>query len=122
MTARVKVLTTRDDYEAALKRIDLLMARDREDDVAELEALALLVESYEKKEFPIPALDPIEAILSRMRQLEFTQADLAREVDIGRSHISEILGRRRKLSLDAVRKISKGLEIPAEILIQPYDR
>lgn len=122
MTVKVKILTTRDDYEAALRRIDQLMTRDRESDVAELEALALLAENYEKKEFPIGEPDPIEAILSRMQQLELSQADLARQAHIGRSHISEILGRRRKLSLDAVRKISKELGIPAEVLIQPYEQ
>lgn len=116
----VAIPTTATDYEMALRRIERLMAKDDPNDDAELEALALLVENYEKKAFPIEEPDPIDMIQFRMAQLAVTPAEVARRTGIGRSHISEILNRKRPLSLEAIRKFSEGLGLPAQVLIQPY--
>ena len=116
--ARVSIPITEANYGAALKRIELLMERDDEGDDAELEALALLVENYEPREFPMPQLDPVEAIRFRMAQLGLDQAAVARWTGIGRSHVSEILNGKRPLSLDAIRRLAHCLDIPVQILIE----
>jgi HTH-type transcriptional regulator / antitoxin HigA len=85
-----------------------------------LEVLATLVDVYEDKHYNIPLPDPIEAILYHLESRGLTRRDL--EPLIGsRARVSEILNRRRSLSLEMIRKLSSGLGIPVEVLIQPYD-
>ena len=82
----------------------------------ELDVLTTLVEAYERKHFPIDVADPIEAILFRMDQQGLERKDL--EPFIGSRHrVSEVLNRRRGLSLDMIRRLHRGLQIPLEILI-----
>jgi HTH-type transcriptional regulator / antitoxin HigA len=79
-----------------------------------------LIEAYEAKQHPILAPDPIAAILFMMEQKRLTRRDL--EPAIGnRSRVSEILNRRRPLTLPMVRALSLLLNIPIDVLIQPYD-
>lgn len=85
----------------------------------ELEILSLLIEQYEDKNFPIDLPDPIEAIKFRMEQLGLTQTDLANIVG-HKSRASEIMNRKRKLSLDMIRQLHKNLHIPTEVLVQAY--
>jgi HTH-type transcriptional regulator/antitoxin HigA len=85
-----------------------------------LEVLGVLVAAYEDQRFPIDPPDPIEALKARMDQEGYTQADLA-ELLGSRSRASEILGRRRHLTMDMVWKLSRSWGIPADILIQPYE-
>ena len=85
----------------------------------ELELLGMLVDNYENEKFPIGFPDPIEAIKFRMEQLGYTQTDLANVVGL-KSRASEILNRRRKLSLEMIRQIHSSLNIPTEVLIQAY--
>ncbi len=81
-----------------------------------MEVLATLVEAYEDKNFRIDPPDPIEAIQFRMEQLGLTRKDL--EPYIGsRGRVSEILGRKRAMSLTMIRKLHRGLGIPAEVLL-----
>jgi HTH-type transcriptional regulator/antitoxin HigA len=122
MTTVVNVLETADDHAAALKRIERLLEEDREGDDPELEALVLLVEHYERRHFPIDEPDQIDAIRFQMAVLGLNQSDVSRATDIGRGHISEILNRVRPLSLEAIRRFSLALHIPAQVLIQQYDR
>jgi HTH-type transcriptional regulator/antitoxin HigA len=85
-----------------------------------LEVLATLVEVYEDRHYNIPLPDPVEAILYHLESRGLNRRDL--EPFIGsRARVSEILNRRRSLSLDMIRKLSSGLGISAEVLIQPYD-
>jgi HTH-type transcriptional regulator/antitoxin HigA len=81
-----------------------------------LDVLATLVEVYEQKHFPIDAADPVEAILFRMEQQGLERKDL--EAFIGSRHrVSEILNRKRSLSLDMIRRLHSGLGIPLDVLV-----
>jgi HTH-type transcriptional regulator/antitoxin HigA len=85
----------------------------------ELEVLGVLVASYEEKRRPFPDADPVEAIKFRMEQSDFTQADLARTIG-SVSRASEILRRKRHLTLEMIGKLNREWHIPAESLIKPY--
>ena len=105
------------DHERALKRIQTLMpAEPGTDEGDELDVLATLVDAYEAKQFPIDSPDPIEAIKFRMEQLGLERKDL--EPLIGsRARVSEVLNKRRGLSLAMIRALHEELEIPLEALV-----
>ncbi len=105
------------DHESALIRIQALMsAKPGTDDGDELDVLATLVDAYEAKRFPIETADPIEAIRFRMEQMGLERKDL--EPFIGsRARVSEVLNKRRGLSLKMIRTLHKELHIPLEALI-----
>src|SRR5438270_8069680 len=109
------------DYRAALEEIERLW--DAEPGTAEgdhVEVLATLVEAYEASHHPIPPPDPIAAIEFMLEQKGLTRRDL--EPAIGsRGRVSEILNRKRPLTLPMVRALSALLDIPAEVLVQPYE-
>jgi HTH-type transcriptional regulator/antitoxin HigA len=109
-----------EDYQAALKEIDhLFQAEPGTPEGDRLEVLTTLVEAYEDKHYQIPCPDPIEAIIYHLESRGLTRRDL--EPYIGnRSRVSEIINRRRALTIDMIRKLHSGLGIPAEVLIQPY--
>lgn len=114
----IKPIKTRSDYRTALKTIEGLMrAKAGSPDGDRLDVLVTLVQSYEAKHFPIDPPDPVEAIKFRMEQAGLTAKDL--EPMIGRSNrVYEILARRRPLTLAMIRRLHKGLGIPAEVLIR----
>lgn len=109
-----------DDYALALQAIDRLW--DAADGTAEadtLEMLVTLVEAYEAEHYPIPAPDPIDMILHVMDARGLTRRDL--EPYLGsHARVSEVLNRRRPLSLEMIRKLQAGLGLPADVLVQPY--
>lgn len=108
------------DYENALVRLELIFdAKKGTDEGDELEILSILIDKYEKENFPIELPDPIEAIKFRMEQMGMKQKDLAEVVGF-KSRVSEILNRKRKLTLDMIRKLNVVLHIPTEVLIQDY--
>jgi HTH-type transcriptional regulator/antitoxin HigA len=111
-----KVLKTVRDHRAALAHVKTLMNRPDPDE-AELELCSLLVEKYEEEHFPIDVPDPIEAIRFRMEQEELTPADLQPYLQ-SKSKVSEVMNRKRPLSLSMIRALHKGLKIPAEVLVQ----
>ena len=113
----IRPIRTESDHESALKRIQALMsAKQGTPEGDELDVLATLVEAYENKHFPIDAPDPVEAIKFRMEQLGLDRKDL--EPFIGsRARVSEILNRRRGLSLAMIRSLHENLDIPLEALI-----
>ncbi len=74
---------------------------------------------YENEQFPIGMPDPIEAIKSRIKQMGMKQKGLAEVVEF-KSSVSEILNKKRKLTLDVIRKLNTALNIPTEVLIQDY--
>ena len=116
----IKPIKTHKDYEKALKRLeDIFDAKMGSKEGDELEVLAILIENYEKENYPIDMPDPIEAIKFRMEQLGMKQKDLADVVGY-KSRVSEILNRKRKLTIDMIRNLSQKLNIPSEVLIQNY--
>lgn len=116
----IKPIKNETDYQAALKEIESLF--DAAPDTPEgdrLEVLTTLIEAYEERHYSIPMPDPIEAIVYHMESRGLTRRDL--EPFIGsRARVSEILNRKRPLTMEMIRNLHKGLGIPAEVLIQPY--
>lgn len=116
----LKPIKTEQDYNHALERLDdIFDAKPNSKEGDELEILGILIEKYENENFPIELPDPIEAIKFRMEQLNYTQNDLANIIGL-KSRASEILNKKRKLSLVMIRNLSEKLHIPSEVLIQEY--
>lgn len=116
----LKPIKTKKDYELALQRLDKIFdAKPGTKEGDELEVLGILIEQYENAHFPIDFPDPIEAIKFRMEQLGYSQSDLAQVVGL-KSRASEILNKKRKLTLEMIRNIHSTLHIPTEVLIQSY--
>lgn len=115
----IQPIRNEQDYRSALAEISVLMASDPvlgSPDGDRLDVMATLVEAYEKKHYQIDPPDPVEAIKFRIEQGAITKKDL--ESIIGRSNrVSEILNRKRSLSLRMIRKLHYGLGIPAEVLL-----
>jgi len=108
---------TEKDYKKALLRIDGLMdATSNTKAGNELDVLATLVEAYERDYFTINSPDPVEAILFRMEQMGLDRKALEPFLG-GRSRVSEVLNRKRSLSMSQIRKLHDGLDIPLENLI-----
>jgi len=116
-----KVIKTEEDYNLALDHVDKLMdAEPGTSEFDELELLSTLIEVYEDKHYEISMPDPVSAVKFRMEQLGLNQQDLIPFVG-SRSKVSEILNRKRNLSLSMIRALSKGLGIPSEVLLHEYD-
>ncbi|MFN6944499.1 MAG: type II toxin-antitoxin system HigA family antitoxin [Cytophagaceae bacterium] len=108
------------DYNEALEKLELIFdAKQGTPEGDELEILTILIDKYEKENFPIDLPDPIEAVKFRMEQLNMKQKDLAATIGF-KSRISEVLNRKRKLTLDMIRKLHEQLNIPTNILIKEY--
>ena len=116
----IKPIKTDKDYQKALKRLEKIFhARPGTKEGDELDILALLIERYEEEHYPIEAPDPIEAIKFRMEQMGYKQKDL--EDIIGyKGRVSEILNRKRKLSLEMIRSLHEKMNIPLESLVKAY--
>ena len=113
-----KIIKTKKEYTAALARVESLMgAKPGSAGEADLELWSLLVERYEEQNFPIDKPDPIDAIKFRMEQEGLRQKDLAKYFP-GKNRVSEVLNRKRPLSLGMIRSLHRGLGIPAEVLIR----
>jgi HTH-type transcriptional regulator/antitoxin HigA len=117
----IRPIKTKADYRAALKEVERLWDADPgTPDGDRVDVLVTLIEAYEATHYPIPAPDPIAAVEFMMQQKGLTRRDL--EPAIGsRGRVSEVLNRKRPLTLPMVRELSALLQIPAEVLIQPYD-
>jgi len=116
----LKLLKTKKDYDQALERLEMIFdAKKWSKEGDELEVLGMLIEQYENEHFPIDLPDPIEAIKFRMEQLGYTQTDLAKVIGL-KSRASEILSKKRKLSLEMIRQLHDKLNIPTDVLIQAY--
>ncbi len=117
----IKPIRTEADYQAALREIDTLL--DAEPDSPEtdrLEVLSSLVWLYEEANHSIPAPDPIEALEYYLESRGLTRKALAPYIG-HTNRVSEIMNRRRRLTLEMIRKLEAGTGIPATVLIQPYD-
>jgi len=111
------MIKTEEDYQNALKRIEKIFdAPEKSPEGEESEILSILLEKYEDTNFPIESPDPIEAIKFRMEQSDMTRTELANIIGY-KSRVSEILNRRRKLTLPMIKRLHTKLNIPYEALI-----
>jgi HTH-type transcriptional regulator/antitoxin HigA len=116
----IKPIKSESDYREALQRLEVIFdaaVGTPESDEADL--LGLMVDEYEKKHYQIEAPDPIEAIKIRMEEMQLKQVDLVNEIG-GKSRVSEILNRKRKLTVEMIRKLTKKLSLSPELLINDY--
>lgn len=117
---KIAPIRNEDDYQNALNRLEKIFnAKKGTEEGDELEILLILIDSYENENFPVGLPDPIEAIKFRMDQMGMKRKDLAEVVQFN-SRVSEILNRKRKLTLGMIRKLNTSLNIPTEVLVQEY--
>ncbi len=117
----IKPIKTEADYLEALAEIEQLMdAEPGTPEADRLDVLATLVEAYEERHSPIPRPDPIEMLIYFMESRGLSRRDLEPFIG-GRGRVSEVLNRKRPLTLEMIRRLHEGLGLPAEVLIQPYD-
>lgn len=116
----IKLIKSEADYRNALKRLEIIFdAPIDSEDGNEAEILSMLIENYENKYYPIEAPDPIEAIKIRMEEMNLKQKDLVGILG-GKSAVSEVLNRKKKLTVDMIRELERMLHISASILIKNY--
>lgn len=116
----LKPIRTKSDYQSALKRMEIIFDAPSgalESDEADI--LGLMIDEYEKRHYPIEAPDPIEAIKIRMDEMQLKQIDLMDAIG-GKSRVSEILNRKRKLTVDMIRKLAVRLNLSPGLLISDY--
>ena len=116
----IKLIKSEADYRNALKRLEIIFdAPIDTEEGNEAEILSMLIENYENKHYPIEAPDPIEAIKIRMEEMNLKQKDLVGILG-GKSAVSEVLNRKKKLTVDMIRELERMLHISASILIKNY--
>ncbi|HHU34713.1 MAG TPA: transcriptional regulator [Bacteroidetes bacterium] len=117
---KIRPIKTEADYRLALKRLEEIFdAPIGTSDSDEADILGLLVDEYEKKHYHIDTPDPIEAIKIRMEELQLKQVDLI-EVFGSKSRASEVLNRKRKLTLEMIRNLTKRMNLSPNLLISDY--
>lgn len=116
----VTIIKNKIEYQNTLARLSTIFdAEIGTPESDEADVLALLIDDYEKKYCPIDAPDPIEAIKIRMEEMHLKQNDLV-EIIGGKSRVSEILNKKRKLTVEMIRKLAKKLNLSSELLISEY--
>jgi HTH-type transcriptional regulator/antitoxin HigA len=116
----IKLIKSTKDYEIALKRLEIIFdapTNTKEGD--EVEILSLLIENYENQQYPIEAPDPIQAIKIRMEEMNLKQKDLVGIIG-GKSKVSEVLNKKRKLTVEMIRELESVLNISASVLVNNY--
>lgn len=117
----LRPIKTEKDYRDGLERLNQIFdapVDTKEGDEAEI--LSLLIENYENEHYPIEAPDPIEAIKIRMEELNMRQKDLVGIIG-GKSRVSEILNRKKRLTVDMIRELERVLQISASVLVNNYE-
>jgi len=116
----IEPIKTDADYQNALKRLEVIFdATIGTQESDEADVLGLMIDEYEKKHYPIEAPDPIEAIIIRMEEMQLKQIDLVEAIG-GKSRVSEILNRKRKLTVEMIRNLTKRLNLSPGLLIKDY--
>jgi len=116
----IKPIRTELDYRITLERLELIFdAEIGTPDSDEADILGLMIDEYEKKHYTIDAPDPIEAIKIRMEEMQLKQLDLVDAIG-GKSRVSEILSRKRKLTVEMIRNLTQKLNLSPELLIGDY--
>ena len=116
----IKLIKTEEDYKLALKRLEVVFdAKVGTPASDEADILGLMIDEYEKKLYPIESPDPIEAIKIRMEEMQLKQIDLADALG-GRNRVSEVLSRKRKLTVEMIRNLTIRLSLSPGLLISDY--
>lgn len=116
----IKLIKTEADYIKALKRLEIIFdALPGTNESDEADILSLLIENFENQYYPIEAPDPIEAIKIRMQEMNLKQKDLVGIIG-GKSRVSEILSRKKRLTVEMIRKLERILNISASVLVSNY--
>ncbi|MDB4334912.1 transcriptional regulator [bacterium] len=116
----LKPIKTEIDYRESLERLEEIFdAKMGTPESDELDILGLMIDDYENKYYPIGSPDPIEAIKIRMEEMHLKQVDLIPEIG-GKSRVSEILNRKRRLTVDMIRRLAIKLNLSANLLISEY--
>lgn len=116
----IKPIKTEADYRDALRRMEIIFeAAIGTPESDEADVLGLMIDGYEKKHYPIEAPDPIEAIKIRMEEMQLKQVDLVDAIG-GKSRVSEVLNRKRKLTIEMIRNLTKRLNLSPGLLITDY--
>jgi HTH-type transcriptional regulator/antitoxin HigA len=117
---QTKIIKTEAEYEAAIARLEEIFDSNKGSNEAdELELLSLLIEKYENENSPIGFPDPVEAIKFRMEQLGLKQKDLVKAIGL-KSRVSEVLNKKRKLTIEMIRQLHSTLGISTDVLIKEY--
>ena len=117
---KIKPIKSDKDYETAIHRLEEIFdAAENSKEGDEAEILSLLIENYENQYFPVEAPDPIEAIKIRMEEMNLKQKDLVGIMG-GKSRVSEILNRRKRLTVEMIRELEGILNISASLLVSNY--
>ena len=118
---KIKPIRTEADYYEALGRLEQIFdAAPGSEEGDEAEILSLLIENYENLHYPIEAPDPIEAIKIRMEELDLKQKDLVGVLG-GKSRVSEILNKKKKLTVEMIRELERSLNLSPAVLIGNYE-
>jgi HTH-type transcriptional regulator/antitoxin HigA len=116
----IKIISSKEEYENALRRLEEIFdSVPGTNDSDEADLLALIIEDYENKCYPIMPPDPIEAIKIRMEEMQLKQKDLVGIIG-NKSKVSEVLNRKRKLTLDMIRNLKDKLNLPLAVLLNDY--
>lgn len=117
----IKPIKTEQDYKEALEKVSKLMsAKINTPEGDMLDVLTTLIEAYEAKHYPIDPPDPIEAIKFRLDQENLSRNDLATILKVERGRVSEILSKKRALSINMIRVLYQKLRISPEVLMRTY--
>jgi len=117
---KIKPIKSEQDYEKALERLEMIFdspANTNKGDEADI--LSMLIDNYENQYYPIEAPDPIEAIKIRMEERNLKQKDLVGIIG-GKSRVSEILNKKKRLTVDMIRELEQILHISASVLVNNY--
>jgi HTH-type transcriptional regulator/antitoxin HigA len=115
---QIRPIKTEQDYQQALERLEeIFTAKPDTTEGDELEILGILIENYEEEHFPMDSPDPIEAIKFRMDQIGLDQQDLTKIIG-SKSRTSDLLNRKRPLSVRQIRLLHEKLHIPADVLLK----
>ncbi|MBO2543018.1 helix-turn-helix domain-containing protein [Salegentibacter agarivorans] len=117
---RIKPLKNEEDYQKALERLEVIFdAPTDSEEGDEAEILSMMIDNYENEHYPIDAPDPIEAIKIRMEEMNLKQKDLVGVIG-GKSRVSEILNKKKRLTVDMIRELEGILHISASVLVSNY--
>ena len=117
----VEAIKNEEQYTRAMKRVqDIFLAEPNTPEAEELEVLVTLIGKYESEHYPIELPDPIEAIKERMEDLSLKDKDLVPVIG-NKTSVSQILNRKRALTIEMIRALSDKLGLSVELLIQPYE-